>query len=132
EDSQALHLASTYLSFLHYAQTPSFRFHNFMAYDQTFLDKEGSEDSFGRTLLACGFALGSRVHENIKRVARELLDNSPVLQRSVRLRNPYVDPMSYLQVRLLRERRARPDDPLVAELVQRTVNGIAAGLQTTG
>jgi len=76
EDSQALHLASTYLSFLHYAQTPSFRFHNFMAYDQTFLDKEGSEDSFGRTLLACGFALGSRVHENIKRVARELLDNS--------------------------------------------------------
>jgi len=63
---------------------------------------------------------------------RELLDNSPVLQRSVRLRNPYVDPMSYLQVRLLRERRARPDDPLVAELVQRTVNGIAAGLQTTG
>ncbi|MDR7606385.1 MAG: phosphoenolpyruvate carboxylase, partial [Armatimonadota bacterium] len=63
---------------------------------------------------------------------RELLDNSPVLQRSVRLRNPYVDPMSYLQVRLLRERRARPDDPMVAELVQRTVNGIAAGLQTTG
>ncbi|MFN3285197.1 MAG: phosphoenolpyruvate carboxylase [bacterium] len=63
---------------------------------------------------------------------RELLDNSPVLQRSVRLRNPYVDPMSYLQVRLLRERRARPDDPAVAELLQRTVNGIAAGLQTTG
>lgn len=63
---------------------------------------------------------------------RELLDNTPVLQRSVRLRNPYVDPMSYLQVRLLRERRARPEDPEVAELVQRTINGIAAGLQTTG
>lgn len=63
---------------------------------------------------------------------RELLDNSPVLQRSVRLRNPYVDPMNYLQVRLLRERRARPEDPEVAELVHHTVNGVAAGLQTTG
>ncbi len=63
---------------------------------------------------------------------RELLENSPVLQRSVRLRNPYVDPMNYLQVRLLRERRARPDDPEVAELLHHTVNGVAAGLQTTG
>ncbi|MER3461439.1 MAG: hypothetical protein C4303_10370 [candidate division GAL15 bacterium] len=63
---------------------------------------------------------------------RELLDNSPILQRSVRLRNPYVDPISYLQVRLLRERRAHPEDPQVAELLHRTVNGIAAGLQTTG
>ncbi|MCS7234643.1 MAG: phosphoenolpyruvate carboxylase [Armatimonadota bacterium] len=63
---------------------------------------------------------------------RELLETSPILQRSVRLRNPYVDPMSYLQVRLLRQRRLQPDDPVVAELVFRTVNGIAAGLQTTG
>jgi phosphoenolpyruvate carboxylase len=63
---------------------------------------------------------------------RELLENSPVLQRSVRLRNPYVDPMNYLQVRLLRERRARPEDPEVAELLHHTVNGVAAGLQTTG
>jgi phosphoenolpyruvate carboxylase len=63
---------------------------------------------------------------------RELLENSPVLQRSVRLRNPYVDPMNYLQVRLLRERRARPQDPEVAELLHHTVNGVAAGLQTTG
>jgi phosphoenolpyruvate carboxylase len=63
---------------------------------------------------------------------RELLENSPVLQRSVRLRNPYVDPMNYLQVQLLRERRARPEDPEVAELLHHTVNGVAAGLQTTG
>lgn len=63
---------------------------------------------------------------------RELLDNSPVLQRSVRLRNPYVDPMNYLQVRLIRERQARPEDPEVEELVHLTINGISAGLQTTG
>ncbi len=63
---------------------------------------------------------------------REILDNALVLQRSVRLRNPYVDPMHYLQVRLLRERRARPEDAQVAELLHHTINGIAAGLQTTG
>lgn len=63
---------------------------------------------------------------------REILDNTPVLQRSIRLRNPYVDPMHYIQVRLLRERRERPDDALVLEVLLHAVNGIAAGVQTTG
>lgn len=63
---------------------------------------------------------------------RQLLDNSPVLQRSVRLRNPYVDPMNYLQVRLLREWQARPEDAEVVELLHHTINGVSAGLQTTG
>ena len=39
-----------------------------------------------------------------------LLDDSPVLQRSIRLRNPYVDPLSYVQVSLLRRLRALPED----------------------
>ncbi|HEY6014874.1 MAG TPA: phosphoenolpyruvate carboxylase, partial [Candidatus Limnocylindrales bacterium] len=65
-----------------------------------------------------------------------LLDGSPVLQRSVTLRNPYVDSLSELQVRLLeRLRGLAPDDPereRVLLLVQLTVNGVAAGLQSTG
>jgi phosphoenolpyruvate carboxylase len=65
-----------------------------------------------------------------------LLDGAPVLQRSVALRNPYVDALSELQVRLLaRLRGMAPDDPerpRVLRLVQLTVNGVAAGLQTTG
>ncbi len=65
-----------------------------------------------------------------------LLDGSPVLQRSVTLRNPYVDSLSELQVRLLaRLRSLAPDDPerdRVLRLVQLTVNGVAAGLQNTG
>ncbi len=65
-----------------------------------------------------------------------LLDGSPVLQRSVTLRNPYVDSLSELQVRLLARLRAlAPDDPggdRVLRLVQLTVNGVAAGLQSTG
>ena len=65
-----------------------------------------------------------------------LLDAAPVLQRSIALRNPYVDSLSELQVRLLGRLRAMAaDDPeraRVLRLVQLTVNGVAAGLQNTG
>ena len=65
-----------------------------------------------------------------------LLDGAPVLQRSIALRNPYVDSLSELQVRLLaRSRALAPDDPdrgRVLRLVKLTVNGVAAGLQNTG
>jgi phosphoenolpyruvate carboxylase len=65
-----------------------------------------------------------------------LLDGAPVLQRSIALRNPYVDALSEVQVRLLRRLRALgPDDPARAfhqRLVQLSVNGVAAGLQNTG
>ena len=70
-----LQMVSTYLSFLHYAQTPSKRFHNFMSFDQIFLDSVGSEDSFGRALWACGVALQADIHENVKKVARKLFDD---------------------------------------------------------
>ena len=65
-----------------------------------------------------------------------LLDDLPVLRRSIDLRNPYVDSLSELQVRLLaRLRRLAPDDPQRAELtrlVHLSVSGVAAGLQNTG
>ena len=65
-----------------------------------------------------------------------LLDGLPVLQRAIALRNPYVDALSELQVRLLaRLRSMRPDDPdrgRLLRLVQLSVNGVAAGLQNTG
>jgi phosphoenolpyruvate carboxylase len=63
-----------------------------------------------------------------------LLERAPVLRRSIALRNPYVDPIHCVQVELLRQWRAdgsRDDDPRLRTLLQ-TVNGIAAGLQTTG
>lgn len=63
----------------------------------------------------------------------ELLEHDPTLQRAIRLRNPYVDPMSYLQVGLLARWRAdgSPDGPHLDALFE-TVNGIAQGLQNTG
>ena len=65
-----------------------------------------------------------------------LLDGAPVLQRSIALRNPYVDALSEVQVRLLRRLRALPQDgpdrAVHLRLVQLSVNGVAAGLQNTG
>jgi phosphoenolpyruvate carboxylase len=64
---------------------------------------------------------------------RALLDDDPVLQRSIRLRNPYVDPLSYVQVEALRRARAKGDDAERWEHVAHvTVQGIAAGLRHTG
>jgi len=62
-----------------------------------------------------------------------LLDSDPVLQRSIRLRNPYVDPMSLLQIDLLARWRAdgRPEDDTFRALLA-SVRGIAQGLQSTG
>jgi phosphoenolpyruvate carboxylase len=62
-----------------------------------------------------------------------LLDEDPVVQRAIRLRNPYVDPMSLLQVDLLARWRAagRAEDELFSALLA-TVRGIAQGLQNTG
>ena len=62
-----------------------------------------------------------------------LLDSDPALQRSILLRNPYVDPMSLLQIDLLQRWRAegRPDNEVFRALLA-SVRGIAQGLQSTG
>ncbi len=65
-----------------------------------------------------------------------LLANKPVLQRAVKLRSPYVDALSLLQLRALRGLRAAPQgaeaDPELRRLLLLAVGGVAAGLQNTG
>jgi phosphoenolpyruvate carboxylase len=63
--------------------------------------------------------------------ARELLDRHPVIQRSIRLRNPYVDPMNAIQVELLRRWRETGDEEVKRPLL-RSIAGIAAALRNTG
>ena len=63
---------------------------------------------------------------------KELLANNPVLSRSIRLRNPYVDPMSLIQVDLLRRKRDGAADDELNYALGSTINGIAAGLHNTG
>jgi phosphoenolpyruvate carboxylase len=63
---------------------------------------------------------------------KRLLENNPVLARSIRLRNPYVDPMSFMQVELLRRRRGGEDSAEIHNALGATINGISAGLRNTG
>lgn len=67
----------------------------------------------------------------------ELLGNAPTLRRAIRLRNPYVDPLNFIQIDLLRRLRALDDmESEEAQALLRavfiTINGIAAGLKNTG
>ena len=63
---------------------------------------------------------------------KDLLESNPVLARSILLRNPYVDPMSLIQVDLLRRKRADEDTDEVNRAIAGTISGIAAGLRNTG
>ena len=63
---------------------------------------------------------------------KSLLETNPVLSRSIRLRNPYVDPMSLIQVELLRRKRAGDASDSLQRAIAATINGIAAGLRNTG
>ena len=59
-----------------------------------------------------------------------LLDRSPVVRRSIGIRNPYVDPMNAIQVSLLRRYRGGDEDAIPPLL--RSIAGLAAGLRNTG
>jgi phosphoenolpyruvate carboxylase len=63
---------------------------------------------------------------------KELLEGNPSLARSIKLRNPYVDPLSMIQIELLRRRRAGQGDEHLDFVLAATINGIASGLRNTG
>jgi len=120
------------------------------------VDERGMERVLGEELRQRLTRLILEEYERTRRLllqivgSEELLDSTPVLQRSIRLRNPYVDPLSHFQVALLRRLRAL-SGPLVLDEAARgvageeerirarltyavllTINGIAAGLRNTG
>jgi phosphoenolpyruvate carboxylase len=66
-----------------------------------------------------------------------MLGNEPVLLRSVQLRNPYIDPLNYIQVEMMRRLRTakNPEADEKAALqgvIELTINGISGGLKNTG
>ncbi|HET7092702.1 MAG TPA: phosphoenolpyruvate carboxylase, partial [Thermomicrobiales bacterium] len=82
-----------------------------------------------------------RIRDEHERTARQVarvtgherpLDGEPVLRRSIDRRNPYVDPLSFVQVDALRRLRAAPAADATLRTVLLTVNGIAGGLKNTG
>jgi phosphoenolpyruvate carboxylase len=75
-----------------------------------------------------------RTRRRILSVSRQtrLLERNPVLARSIELRNPYVDPMSLVQIELLRRKRAGQESEELDYALAATMNGISAGLRNTG
>ncbi|TNE74910.1 MAG: phosphoenolpyruvate carboxylase [Gammaproteobacteria bacterium] len=102
-------------------------------YEQTLLDDE--------ELQALGADLRTRLQGCIQRLLElkqqdDLLEDEPVFAHSMRVRNPYTDPLHYLQAELLRRDRESEGKGEVPELVERalkvTMAGIAAGMRNTG
>ena len=89
-----------------------------------------------------GAMLRERLHRAIEAVLavtghQQLLENNPVLRRSIDVRNPYVDPINLLQVELLRRLRgvrdAHAEDAVwLRRALLVTINGVAAGMRNTG
>jgi phosphoenolpyruvate carboxylase len=89
-----------------------------------------------------GLALRGRLRRAVEVVLditghRHLLENNPVLRRSIDVRNPYVDPINLLQVELLRRLRSpsetrNEDDVWLRRALLVTINGVAAGMRNTG
>jgi phosphoenolpyruvate carboxylase len=64
-----------------------------------------------------------------------VLENEPVLQRSIQLRNPYVDPLNYIQVEMIRRLRnlqAPRETEALRAVIELTINGVSSGLRNTG
>ena len=61
-----------------------------------------------------------------------LLQGNPLLERSIRNRFPYLDPLNHVQIELMRKNRAAGPNEQVLQAIQLTINGISAGLRNSG
>ncbi|CAN5720205.1 phosphoenolpyruvate carboxylase [soil metagenome] len=97
-------------------------------------DDDGAVSADCHDVIAAEF---ERTRRTLLRVtgATELLEGSPVIRRSIELRNPYTDVLNLIQVELLRRSRAAGDDAereSLRQLLFLSINGIAAAMQSTG
>jgi phosphoenolpyruvate carboxylase len=98
-----------------------------------------SDKALGREMFGTIRAEYERTRDLVLSISghANLLDAEPVTQNAVQLRNPYVDPLNYIQVEMLRRIRALRDQEgeeaqSIREVITITINGIAAGLRNTG
>ncbi|MBI5128993.1 MAG: phosphoenolpyruvate carboxylase [Rhodopseudomonas palustris] len=98
-------------------------------YAELVADKELRDKIFGRIRIEWHASVDSLLaimgHDR-------LLQGNPLLERSIRQRFPYLDPLNHVQVQLLREHRTHDPDEQVLRGIQLTINGISAGLRNSG
>lgn len=76
KDPEALDLMTVYLSYIHYMQNKDGSFKNFLSFNRNFLDEEGSEDSFGRTIWALGYLLSHSPKDAYYQTGKEIFSNA--------------------------------------------------------
>ena len=76
KNQEALDLIPIYFSYIHYMQTPSGTFRNFMSFDRRFLDEEGSEDSFGRAIWAIGYLIRYSPNDAYHQLGSEIFEKA--------------------------------------------------------
>ena len=76
KNMRALELSPIYLSYIHYLQNPDGTFRNLLSFNRNFLDKVGSEDSFGRTIWALGYLLGNAPNDAYYQMGRLVFFNA--------------------------------------------------------
>ena len=76
----------------------------------------------------------NRAHDGLLAITGQtrLLEKSPALEASIRLRLPYIEPLNLLQIELMKRHRAGETDPRIAEGIQLTINAIATALRNSG
>ncbi|WP_336967713.1 phosphoenolpyruvate carboxylase [Sphingobium aromaticiconvertens] len=92
-------------------------------------DQEAGAKMFGR--IKEGWAMA---HDGLLAATGQsrLLEKSPALDTSIRLRLPYIEPLNLLQVELLKRHRAGEDDPRIKEGIELSINAIATALRNSG
>ena len=114
---EAFELLPVYLSYIHYMQTEDGNFRNFLSFNRQYLDEVGSEDSFGRTIWALGYLIGSASSNSYREFSLEIFQKSmPHFKALKHLRgmaNTIIGISSYLQV-------VPGDEGMVNELVRLT------------
>jgi len=88
KDNRALELIPIYLSYIHYMQNGDGTFRNFMSFNRNFLDKVGSEDSFGRTIWALGYLLNNAPNDAYYQTGKQIFFNaSPNFEKMKSIRS---------------------------------------------
>ncbi len=100
-------------------------------YAQLCPDSELRKDIFGR--IENEYCETFMAISHIAKV-KEMLEKEPQLNQSIKLRNPYIDPLSFIQLELIQRMRALTNEPdnALQDAILMTINGIAAGLKNTG
>ena len=98
-------------------------------YSELVADKELRQQIFGR--------IRDEWHRTVQSLLaisqqERLLQENPLLERSIQNRFPYLDPLNHIQVELMKKYRQQPENPEVLRGIQLTINGISAGLRNSG